>query len=213
MEPEDILEKIAPYLEPLVKFFSNADPSEIQNFRNHQALAGVSKNCLGMMGIISEAIPEFTNEELSQYLSTRDKEGTNTARELIDKINLILYADVLKTLKTEFGETKDAWWWNGIPQTTREKCDSQVNRDNGIKERHQYLSLADYQTIVLNNWPLFEARYDFGMKGKKADKVSWIGHLNKIRQTTHHPEKGLISKDEVVYVKDVYENVVSKIAS
>ncbi len=213
MEPDDILEKIAPYLEPLVDFFSNADPSEIQNFRSRQALAGVSKNCLGMMGIISEAIPEFTNEELSQYLSSRDKEGTKAARELIDKINLILYADVLKTLKVEFGEAKDAWWWNGIPQTTREKCDIQVNRDNGVKERHQYLSLADYQTIVLNNWPLFETRYDFGTKGKKADKVNWIGHLNKIRQTTHHPEKGLISKDEVVYVKDVYENVVNKIAS
>lgn len=165
------------------------------------------------MGIISESIPAFTNDELTIYLSTRDKEGTKIAGDMIDEINIILFKDVLDTLKQTFGLEKDAWWWGGIPQTTREKCDNQVNRDNGIKERYQYLSLADYQTIVVSNWQLFEEKYDFGIKGKKADKVSWIGHINKIRQTTHHPEKGLISKDEVAYVKEIYQHVKNKIAN
>ena len=84
-----------------------------------------------------------------------------------------------------------------------------MNRDNGEKQRFQYLALADYQTIVVyeQNWPLFEDRYDFEGKGKKADRVRWIGRLNKIRQTTHHPEKGLISKDEVLFVKDTHSKV------
>jgi DGQHR domain-containing protein len=213
LEAEYILEKIKPYVDPLVAHFANAELDEIQTFRSRQALDGVNKNCLGMMGIISEAIPDFTNQELSEYLSSRDKEGTNIARGLIDQINMILFNDVLTTLKTEFGEVKDAWWWQGIPATTREKCDAQVNRDNGTKDRHQYLSLSDYQTIVTNNWLLFDKRYDFGEKGKKADKVSWIGHINKIRQTTHHPEKGLISKDEVAYVKSIFEKVNASIVS
>lgn len=212
MDAEDIVEKVTPYVEPLVEFFRNADPSEIQNFRSRQALDGVKKNCLGMMGIISEAQPNFTNKELKEYLDSRDKEGTNVARKLIDEINLVLFKDVIDNLKAHYGEVKDAWWWNGIPQSTREKCDAQVNRDNGVKDRWQYLSLADYQTIVPNNWELFEKRYDFGDKGKKADKVSWIGRLNKIRQTTHHPEKGIISKDEVAIVKAIHANVMEKIA-
>lgn len=213
LEAEEILEKISQYVKPLVEYFANADASEIQNFRSRQALDGVAKNCLGMMGIISESIPAFTNDELTIYLSTRDKEGTKIAGDMIDEINIILFKDVLDTLKQTFGLEKDAWWWGGIPQTTREKCDNQVNRDNGIKERYQYLSLADYQTIVVSNWQLFEEKYDFGIKGKKADKVSWIGHINKIRQTTHHPEKGLISKDEVAYVKEIYQHVKNKIAN
>lgn len=212
MDAEDILEKITPYIEPLVEFFKNADPNEIQSFRSRQALDGVKKNCLGMMGIISEARTEFTNKELQDYLGSRDKEGTNVARKLIDEINLALFKDVIDSLKAHYGEVKDAWWWNGIPQATREKCDAQVNRDNGVKDRWQYLSLADYQTIVPNSWELFEQRYDFGDKGKKADKVSWIGRLNKIRQTTHHPEKGIISKDEVALVKAIHANVMEKIA-
>ena len=213
MDAEDIVEKVAPYVEPVVEFFKNAHQNEIHNFRSRQALDGVKKNCLGMMGIISEAKPEFTNKELKDYLSTRDKEGTSIARTLIDEINLILFNDVLQKLRQHYGEDKDAWWWQGIPQSTRVKCDEQVNRDNGSKDRWQYLSLADYLTIVPNNWELFEKQYDFGGKGKKAEKISWIGHLNKIRQTTHHPEKGIISKDEVVFVKETYELVKKRIGS
>lgn len=213
MDAEDIVEKVAPYVKPVIDFFENADQSEIQVFRSRQALDGVKKNCLGMMGIITEVHPEFTNSELKQYLDSRDKEGTTISRKLIDEINLILFADVLNTLKKNYGTANDAWWWQGIPQSTRQKCDEQVNRDNGVKARWQYLSLADYQTIVINNWTLFDKRYDFGDKGKKADKLSWIGHLNKVRQTTHHPEKGLISKDDVAYVKKIYDLVKEKIES
>jgi DGQHR domain-containing protein len=211
LDAEDLIDRLAPLVAPLVEFFQNADQSEIQNFRSRQALDGVKKNCLGMMGIIAEAKPEFTSKELEEYLNSRDKEGTKVAREMIDKVNLLLFHDVLQQLKEHYGEVKDAWWWKGIPQATREKCDAQVNRDNGVKDRWQYLSLADYQTIIPNNWELFDKRYDFGDKGKKADKVSWIGRLNRIRQTTHHPEKGLISKDDVDYVKTIYAHVMEKI--
>ena len=89
-----------------------------------------------------------------------------------------------------------------------------LSKSKGEKEVWQYLSLADYQGIVVHgtNWPLFEKRYDFEGKGKKADKVNWIGRLCKIRQTTHHPEKGLISKDDVIFVKDIHDRVREKIA-
>jgi hypothetical protein len=61
--------------------------------------------------------------------------------------------------------------------------------------------------------PLFEKRYLlFGdAKASKADKVSWISKLNNIRATTAHPEKGLISKDEVAYVRKVHALVKEKI--
>lgn len=211
LDSDHIIEKIEPYIQPVVEFFSKADSAEIQGFRSRQALDGVKKNCFGMMGIISEACPEFTNKELQEYLSTRDVEGTSTARDQIDEINKILFEDVIRSLKSHFGEEKEAWWWQGIPQSTRQKCDENVNRDNGKKERWQYLSLADYQTIIPHSWPVFEKRYDFGGNGKKAEKVSWIGRINRIRQTTHHPEKGLISKEEVDFVKEIHAKVIEKI--
>jgi DGQHR domain-containing protein len=213
MSAEDIVEKVAAYTAPLIEFFTNASQDEIQNFRSRQALDGVKRNCLGMMGIISESRPAFKTPELQNYLDSRDKEGTTIAHNLIDEINLTVHKDVLDQLKKSYPNGEE--WWLKVPLNTRKKCDEHWNNDNGAKNRWQYLSLADYQTIVTSNWELFDKRYDFGDKGKsskKADKVSWIGHVNKIRQTTHHPEKGLISKDEVAWIKEIYAHVMNNIA-
>jgi DNA sulfur modification protein DndB len=213
MDPEDILEKVTPYVSPLAEFFKNADASEIHRFRSRQALHGVAQNCMGMMAIINEKKPEFTTKDLANYTLSRDKDGTIEARGLIDAINTILHNDVIATLRNKYAsESKsEAWWWDGVPESIREKCSSQMNRDKGEKRVEQYLALADYQTIVSHNWPLFSNRYGFGPKPSKADQTSWIGKLNKIRQTTHHPEKGLISKEEVKIVRQIYEFVHKKI--
>lgn len=214
MEADDLVDRLRHLAAPVVDYFKSADGTEVQSFRSRQALDGVKQNCLGMMGIISEAQPAFTTAELTTYLSSRDKEGTHIARALIDEINQILFDDVIARLRAHFGTEREAWWWNGIPFSIREKCDSQVNRDNGEKEKWQYLSLADYQTIVVHdaNWQLFESTYGFDGKGKKTDRVKWIGRINKIRQTTHHPEKGIITKEEVAYVKEIHTLVKEGIA-
>jgi DNA sulfur modification protein DndB len=211
LESTELIEKVTPYADRLAAYFDKADPTEIQRFRSRQALDGVKKNCLGMMGILAESFPEFTNKELRDYIDTRDKEGTSSARQQIDEVNEILFNDVIKSLRNHFGETKEAWWWKGVPATTREKCLQQQNRDDGTKEVWQYLSLADYQTIVPSNWDVFEKRYDLYGKGNKTERVRWIGRLNSIRQTTHHPEKGLISKDDVATVREIHALVTQKI--
>jgi hypothetical protein len=208
MDAEDIVQKVTAYAAPLVEYFKNASSDEIKNFRSNQALDGVKKNCLGMMAIISESDPTFTNPELKQYLGSRDKEGTKIARELITEINLAIHNDVINQLKKSYGDS----WWIKVPLSTRKKCDEQWNNDNGAKERWQYLSLIDYHGIVMNHWEAFEDRYSFGDKGKKSDKLAWIVEINRIRQTTAHPEKGLLSKDEVAYVKEIRARVAEKIA-
>jgi DNA sulfur modification protein DndB len=42
--------------------------------------------------------------------------------------------------------------------------------------------------------------------------VSWIYRINKARQTTHHTPKGLLSKDDVDYVRKVHRLVKTHIA-
>jgi DGQHR domain-containing protein len=212
MDAEEIVKKVTPYTIPLIEYFKEADPNEIQRFRSGKSsLDGVNKNCLGMMGIINTAIPSFTTKDLATYQNSRDKEGTTEAAQLVIEINTILHNDVIETLKTAYGDKK--WFFDGVPPAIRSKCLELYNAESGAKEVHQYLFLIDYQSIVLKNMPLFEKRYLlFGdAKASKADKVSWISKLNNIRATTAHPEKGLISKDEVAYVRKVHALVKEKI--
>ncbi|MDZ4200550.1 MAG: DGQHR domain-containing protein [Gallionella sp.] len=213
IDANEILEKVAPYIEPLVDYFANAAPSDIQNFRSRQALDGVKKNSFGMMSIISSAKPEFSNKELQEYLSTRDKDGTAEAAVLLREVNDILHKDIVKTLKDNFGEK---WFMESVPKNIRSKCLEMYNEEgSAAKEYHQYLFLIDYQTIVLQHMSLFEKKYrlDADAKSSKTDKVNWIGKLNEIRKTTAHPEKGLISKDEVEFVRKVHALVKERIMS
>lgn len=213
LDVEDIVERISPYATALAEHFNVADPAEIHQFRARHAGGGIIPNCLGMMGIIAEAKPEFSTPEVRDYLNSRDKEGSKLAGQLLFEINEILFEDVIASLKIHYGTDKEAWWWQGIPQQVRAACDDMVNKENGAKERWRYLSLANYQTIVSQqgNWPLFSTRYDFTGKGKAVDRVSWIGHLCKLRNTTFHPEKGIITREDVAYVKEMYAKVKEKI--
>ncbi len=205
LDADDLLGRVAPLTQPLVDFFKNADPIQVKAFRNRQALAGVKENCLSMMGIIHETISEFTNKDLEDYLKNRDEKGTQEAGQLINEINKILYDDIIARLKTKFGND-DKWWWNGVPNSIRQECLKRQNDAKGEKEAWQYLSLGTYKQIVSDNWDIFQNDYALGDKkrGKKDAAVSWIHGLSKARQTTAHPEKGLLPKTEVDWVKETY---------
>ena len=70
------------------------------------------------------------------------------------------------------------------------------------------------QDIALfdENWDdLFKEHYNFYGKGKKSELVRWIRKLNQARTITHHPEKWPLSKDEVSFVRRVYDLVKTHI--
>jgi DGQHR domain-containing protein len=210
LNPEDLVERLEPLVAPVIRYFRQADPSDIARFRNRgSSLLSVSQNAWQMMAIIGEAIPDFDLPEVRAYLESQDAEGTKQAKEMIDEINRIIFDDVLHTLKAKFGEFRDAWWMQGVPKNVRIECDRLFNENQGEHERWRYLFLVNYADIVLygDNWDLFKDHYNFYGKGKKADLVRWIGKLNKARTVTHHAEKGPLSRDQVDYVRRVHDLV------
>lgn len=214
LESSEIIEKIGPLIQPILKYFKSADPSDIARFRNRgSSLASVDQNCLQLMAIIYESNPKFDVAEVKEYLENQDAEGTRRAKEMIDEINRILFADVLNRLKDKYGTAKDAWWMEGVPKNIRNECDKNFNEDNGTHDRWQYLYLVNYADIVIqpNNWEAFKDYYNFYGKGPKADLVRWIGKVSKARQVTHHAEKGPLSKDQVAFVARVHELVKTHI--
>ena len=210
MEANEIVKRIAPYVAPVIEFFAHADATEINAFRSRgSSLLSVDQNCLQMMSMIHERLPDFTNPEVIGYMSSRDIDGTKQAKEMIDEINRIVFENVLSVLREVYGEKNDAWWVNGIPKTVRNGCDLRYNETNGKLERWRFLNLANYPDILVHagNWDLFKDYYNFHGKGKKADLVRWIGKINALRTITHHAEKGPLSKVDVDYVRHVHQLV------
>ena len=132
---------------------------------------------------------------------------------MIDRIEKILFKDIITTLRTHFGDQTEAWWLQGVPKGIRIKCDTQYNDTPGDRDRWQFLYFLDYYEIILHgqNWDLFKEYYNFYGKGKKAELPRWITRLNTARNVTHHAAKGPLSKKDVTYVRAVFELVKTHI--
>jgi hypothetical protein len=208
LDPEDVVDRVKSYAEPVIDFFKTASPNDIGRFRNRgSSLQSVDQNCMQMMAIIHSAKGnEFDSVEVREWVQNQDAEGTKQARELIDEINRILYKDVIDTLKAKYGESEREWWMKGVPPKVRVDCDRLFNETTGEHARWQFLFLINYVDIILygDNWDLFKDHYDFYGKGKKADRPRWIVKVNKARQIAFHAEKGPLSRDQVEFVRRVH---------
>ncbi|WP_037474529.1 DGQHR domain-containing protein [Sphingobium sp. ba1] len=212
LEADDIVARVAPYVQPVIDYFAVADVGDVNAFRQRgSSLASVTANCLQMCSIIHEAIPEFDLPEVIEYMDSRDVAGAKQAKDMIDNINRIIFENVLTTLKAKYGEKSEAWWMLGVPKSVRNSCDQMYNETPGDRERWRYLFLSNYPDIISynDNWEVFKDHYNFYGKGKKADLIRWIGKINKARTITHHAEKGPLSKEDVAYVKTVHDLVTT----
>jgi DGQHR domain-containing protein len=208
LDAEELVERLAPYVQPIVQFFASADPGDVARFRSRgSSLASVDQNTLQLMAIIYEAMPKFDVQEVREYIESQDAEGTRRAKDMIADINQIIFDDVLVTLKGKFGELREAWWMEGVPKAVRNECDRAFNDGDGRLERWRYLVFDNYADILLANWDLFKDRYNFHGRGQKAKLIAWLGRINKARAVTNNAEKGPLSKDEVAYVTKVHELV------
>jgi hypothetical protein len=97
----------------------------------------------------------------------------------------------------------------GVPLAIRLSCTQEWEKKNREGDEESHLYLINYQDIAVANWDLFRDILSLGYKDpdNKKESTKWIKVLNDIRQYTAHPEKGLLSKDQVSFVNDVYEKV------
>lgn len=208
MSPEEIVEAVGPYAQPVIGFFAQASASSVAYFRNRgSSLTSVDQNAMQMMAIVASARPDFDLPEIKAYLDSQDAAGTEQARDMILEIHKILYDDVVSTLKAHYGEVRDAWWITGVPKQVRIDCDVRYNTEGDTsRDRWQSLNLIDYSEIVIygDNWDSFKDRYNFYGKGAKAKLARWIGRISRLRNITTHVEKGPLSRDEVEYVRAVH---------
>ena len=101
------------------------------------------------------------------------------------------------------------WWVSGVQKSVRNDADRMYNESPGDRERWRYLNLSSYSDILQHqdNLDMFKDYYNFQGKVKKSEQLRWMGRLIKVRNITHHPPKGPLTKDEVEFVRKVHRLV------
>ncbi|RLB77957.1 MAG: hypothetical protein DRH06_02750 [Deltaproteobacteria bacterium] len=209
-ECDELIKKIKGLCSPIADAFSTASYSLIANFRARSGIKGVRQNSIIMQGLIHKQFSDFSPPGLADYLDTIDEEGTKEAKELIGDIQRQMHLFVIYKLKEKYPVGED-WWYEGVKSTIRTRCSEDYEYGKGVKEREQYMKTLDYLTIAAGNWKdCFDLPFSFKKEGTKEAKLAWIKELNTIRNITHHEEKWPATKEQVIFVKELYDKAMER---
>lgn len=207
---DELLAKIQPYVEPLARHFASAQPDVLRSYRVLQGSAGQRAQAMKMMLVVRNAISSFNPEGLDDFLADQDVAANGRASAIITDLQRTLFEFVVGKLKTELG---DAWWKEGVPLRIRTDCVQRREEDPESLEPEQYLYLKDYITIAANNWGVFAPYFSLKDRGSKESQLDWMQKINKIRNKTMHPERGLVTQSELEFLRDHADQFLSKLAA
>lgn len=158
---------------------------------------------------IAKVYPQFAPAGLKEYLDSRDEVGTELAASKVTKIHKKLFDYVIGTLKKQYGTQDKAWWTKGIPLKIRQQCTNAWEEKDRLGEEESHLYLISYIDICHQNWEVVKEVISLDLKDKDNKKLNtkWIKDLNDIRTVTAHPERGVLSADQVGFVNDVLGKV------
>jgi DNA sulfur modification protein DndB len=202
--------EVLPYLQALVDFVKSASSQDVMAFRRiGSSLTAVRQQSFGLEAHIHKKFTDFNPPGLQEYLDSRDEAGSEEAAQKVTMIHKRLFNYVIGALKQHYGTQDKAWWTQGIPLKIRQDCTAKWEEKNREGEEESQLYLISYIDISINNWDLLKDAISLDKKDKdnKKANTSWIKDLNEIRKITTHPERGVLSTDQVAFVNEIYEKV------
>lgn len=205
--PDKFIEKIADFVEPIIKYFEQADLGIIKQFRRNVGAVGQKNSAFAMMERIQKHKNTFNPFGLSDYIRSQDKAGTSRARQIIPEVQLNIRLITMTLLKEKYGQEEDGWWRQGVPQKIRSEVAArrEVSPERG--ELESFFELIDYKKIASANWQLFEDYLGIGNKRKKDYKLKWFDKLNTLRNKIAHPERGNVSDEEVDFLEKISKEI------
>jgi DNA sulfur modification protein DndB len=199
---EELIQEVTPLIQPILTYLKSASADDLKLLRGQLGDKGQRTQALALMVFIHEKYTNFNPAGLQEYLDSWDEKGTEEGRTIVHEVQLKLFNGVVAKLRQAFPNKED-WWVEGIPLKVRNECVSRREQDPDRLDPEQYLDLIDYKSIAAQNWELFKDEFSLEEKGGKEAQLKWIQQLNTIRNKISHPERGMITKDELAFLRDV----------
>lgn len=212
LNPSELVEAIQPYALVLSHYFGNMGPEDRKRYRDLRGSQGQTARARRCQQAIREKFPKFTPAGLDEFING-EKEQTNLkAKQVIDRIEVLLKKLIIDELKQEFDTDSNSWWQEGVPKPIRlEVAKRQENDDNKRGSREAYFDLIDYRNIALANWPLFQNLVGYGKKNDSKDKqTKWIVQVNEERNQVAHASSGVMLKMDSLIQLEEYEAWLKK---
>ena len=157
--------------------------------------------------------PDFAPEGLSQALEAEAANARQRAYAILERLERKLFKVVIETIKEEFGEAADLWWYDAVPEAVRTKAAVRIEADQGKRgsAKESYLDLLDFKDIASKNWELFKGLLSLG-SGKKEQQLHWIDQLNDTRKIVMHSSKNVtVTLGQLAQLEEIEEWLDAKL--
>ena len=212
----ELVQAVEPYASVLGKYFGGLSLDERKRYRDLRGAQGQAARTRRCQQAIREKFALFSPPGLDEYIRS-EKEQTNLkAKQVIDRIEVMVKKAVIEELKQEFSTDDNAWWQEGVPKNIRlEVAKRQENDDNRRGGKDAYFDLIDYRSIVLTNWTLFQGLLGHGKKNESKDKqTKWMVEINEWRNQVAHASSGVMLRTEALtQIEDYAEWLNTKLTS
>lgn len=212
----EVVDAIEPYASELGRYFGGLSLDERKRFRDLRGSQGQTARTRRCQQAIREKFQKFSPPGLDEFIRS-EKEQTNLkAKQVIDRIEVLLKQLVIEELKQEYSTDENAWWQDGVPKSIRlEVAKRQESDDNRRGAKDAYFDLIDYRAIALNNWTLFQNLLGYGKKSASKDnQTKWMVEVNEWRNQIAHASSGVMLRAEsLVQLEDYEEWLRKKVAS
>jgi DNA sulfur modification protein DndB len=210
---EKMIADISELAAPMVAYLGGAKPEVLKRLRSQYAEAGVQASTFALLKIINGSHPDFSPPGLSDYISKTDTKVNTEAYELLSLIEMLIFENVVASLKKKFGDGYENWWHKGVKAKTQEAAMALAIQKGEYTGYEKQLHLIDLKEIIENNWDIFAPKYSMYTKPNagKAKAMAWFDRLNKLRNTVDHPTSGGIDKEELEFLKSLFDDLSAKV--
>ena len=140
--------------------------------------------------------------ELRIYLACRNSERGDMYVYIAD-IEILFHRKIRENLVSEFGDSEDGWWRQGISLQTRKACVCRREEDlSPCEDPFDYTDFIDLREILNKNWSVFTRSLPKAIAGDKQKLLKDLLTLNDLRNAVMHPIKQVvIGRDDFIFVQ------------
>lgn len=221
LEPEEIVEEIEEYLEPLLKRINTATNAQMEkDFKVQFGSGGPPEYYYRLCKIIKDVFSDFEPEGMEDWESEQSEEKISLADKKIKEINIKVQKYIFNLFKEKYGEHKDAYWHKGVvdKQIKAKAYEKSLNEEDDDRlPLENYLEFIEYKKIVENktHWELFKSVFDIPEPGEKglSKNLKWMDRINALRRIpAHATEKRLYKAEDFDYIDYIYEEFVKRLS-
>jgi DNA sulfur modification protein DndB len=192
LSTDELLSCLRPFGLALGGILGSLDLEDRKGFRRERGVQGQTAGRIMCEKALHAKFPEFSPEGLALAMEAEAANTRQRAYAILERLERKLFGVVIETIKDEYGEDAELWWYEGVPQAVRSKAAVRIEEDQGRRgsAKESYLDLLDFKDIASKNWELFKGVLSRG-RGKKELQLHWVDELNDIRKIVMHSSKNV----------------------